>query len=139
MTTPSTHPAEITPRALRLVRLALMLGPVLIGAVFAYLVTQNGPFLEGDPALQGTLRMAFLGAAAAAAVGVGVLRRLWAEAPTYARKASLCIAGWGLAEAAAIAGAVYLLLFGSGLVFVVGLLVVGVGFLLLPLPEAAQR
>ena len=128
---------QTTPQTLRLVRLALLLGPVLIGAVFAFLTMQTGPFLD-DAATLETLRLAFIGVAVLAAVGVFLIQGRRARADTFQRQATLCIAGWVLAESAATLGAVYLLLSGSGLVFLIGLLVLGLAFLLLPIPESVE-
>lgn len=134
MSTPHAPRQTTTPQTLRIIRFVLFLGPLVVGAVFAVLTMQNGPFLEGDPGLARTLRLAFLGVAAAAAVSVALVRRLCLGATTYHRRASLSIAGWAVAEMVAIFGAVYLLLFGSGLVFLVGLILLGLTWLALPLP-----
>src|SRR5690606_19091520 len=100
------HP-EVTPSALRLIRVALLLAPVLIAAVFAYLAMQSGPILEEAEVLE-PLRLAFIGVAVIAAVGVFLIQGRRAQADTFQQQASLCIIGWAIAEMAATFGAVYL-------------------------------
>lgn len=129
--------SSATPATYRIIRLALLAGQLLFGAVAWFLLRTSDAFAADDPELLGTLRLIFFVLAAGALGGIWFLRRLRITASDPQTQAQWCIVGWALGEGLAFFGGVYYLLSGSALLFFAGLLAFALAWLLLPIPDAA--
>jgi hypothetical protein len=121
--------AKPSPQPIQLIRLALIAGVLMFGAVTL--------FVHGQPSWKpGTLPTA-AGYALAAYVIVAVViaramrGRVLSEADPQ-RRASLLIVGWALGEAAALFGGVVFFITGQGQWYLLGLLAMFTAFALLP-------
>lgn len=125
-------PANSRPQSLQLIRLSLMAGVLMFGAVAV--------FVHGQPTWRpGTLpevvRYALV-AYAMVAVSVAVLlKRRIAREPDRERRAALLVIGWAIGEAAGLLGAVIFFFTSEGQWYALGLLVMLCAFVLLP-PDA---
>jgi hypothetical protein len=124
-----------TPTALRVIRLALFAGVVTFGAV-AWYVTREGPVSDVPEQTARYLSFVLIGLAVASLGALTVVRGVRANASEYARQGTLTVVGWSLGEAPALLGGVLYLLTGSPVPFVTGILVLLVGFVMLPVPDA---
>lgn len=128
-----------SPQQLQIIRIALLAGQLLFGAV-AWFLTSTGAFEAsvGEDVLQ-ILQLAFFVIALGMLGGILLVRHQHQQAPPE-RRAGLCIAGWAMGEGVALYGAVILLLGGGPLLFLAGLLLFGIAWFLLPIPvEAASQ
>ncbi|HEU0076392.1 MAG TPA: hypothetical protein VFQ76_02010 [Longimicrobiaceae bacterium] len=131
-----TDPYEVrnapTPTVLRIIRMALLGGVVMFGAVVTYLHSQERPEVpEAAQALQ-YVNIAFLVMAAA---GVMYLQRKHEAERDPARRSTWNIIAWALGEATAMFGGVHYLLSGSPIPYLVGLAMLLASFVLVPIRE----
>lgn len=130
--------ASARPQSLQLIRLALMAGVLLFGAVI--LIVHRQPSWTPRP-LPSAMDYALI-ACAIGAVSVAVLLkgRVTRESDPE-RRASLLIVGWSLGESAGLFGAVIFFITGQGQWYAFGLLAMACAFVLLPIgtrPDAAR-
>jgi hypothetical protein len=123
-----------SPDALKLIRVALTAGVLLLG-VAAFFIRSEPDREPVTPELETTLRLVYSAIAMGALIGVAVLRNLHSRAADPQRRAALVIAGWASGEAPALFGGVTYLLTGDPLLYVVGVAILFVAFILIPLPE----
>ncbi|MFQ5571861.1 MAG: hypothetical protein ACE5G0_19455 [Rhodothermales bacterium] len=134
---PSGGAQQLTPQTLNLVRFALLTGILLFG-VIAWFMTSGETGFTANPEVAFLMRLAFIGVFAVAAVGMALMRRQVQRAGTFAKKAQRSLVGYALAEGVALYGAIYLFITGSALLFLVGLLVFLVAFLMFPVPGSEE-
>jgi cytochrome c oxidase assembly factor CtaG len=129
-------PPTLTPTALRLVRYAMLAGLLLFGAI-AY--SQSLHRTPDPDSLTNLTQLGWVGygMCALAIVGTAVIRQVRERASEAARP-TLSIVGSALAEAAALFGAVYMLLGGSIGIYALGLVLFLATWTLLPAdPDAS--
>lgn len=134
MTPSPGSPRSATPKTLAVIRLAILLGVVLFGAVVWLLQRQP----DWTPAMApGTEVLTYvgLGVWGAAAVGLLLLRVRWNRETAPEKRAQLVIVGWALGEAPALWGGVVYFLTGDAQRFFTGFLFLIVAFLLFPIPR----
>lgn len=123
----------ITPqqRALQLlmIRASMFAGVTLFGAVI-WVTHRQGAWQP--MALPPAMHLLPMVAIAAGALGVLLVRFVWSTRPTGADRTPLAIIGWGIAEAPAIAGAVYYWFTDDPRWMIGGAFVLLASFLLLP-------
>jgi hypothetical protein len=127
---------QVNTASIGMLRGALFAGPVIFGVVA--LMLQGSP--EHEPADASTLsaiRIAAYALIPAACIALMVLRSFRASAPIENR-AGISLAGWGVAEAGAIVGAVLIYLGGEMWAWLAGLAVMIVSWLLLPADPKAE-
>jgi hypothetical protein len=95
----------------------------------------------GDGDFLSTLLAVFFVLAAAEGGAMYFIHQRWKQAETFQQKANFSIVGWALAEGLALFGAVILLLGGSTLPYLCGLVFFGLAWMLFPVQEddAPQR
>lgn len=129
---PSPTPGAPTPTVLRIIRMALLGGVVMFGAVVTFLHSQQRPSApESARALQYVNIVFLVGAAA----GVTFFQRKHAEERDPARRPTWNIIAWAMGEATAMFGAVHYLLVGHPLPYLVGLAMLIASFVLVPIRE----
>lgn len=121
---------------LGIVRAALLMGQLMLG-VAAVVVTQDGGLATDDPGMLRTVRLIFAMTAMGVIALLFLIRRARKEAKTEEKQRTLCIAGWALGEGVGLFGGVYYLLSGDPSLFLAGLLVFGLSWRFLPLPDAS--
>lgn len=132
-------PASSRPQSLQLIRLSLMAGVLMFGAVI--LIVHRQPSWKAE-ALAPAMGYALV-AVAIFAVTIAVLLkgRLGRERDPE-RRASLLIVGWAIGEGAGLLGAVIFFLSGQGEWYAFGLLAMACSFVLLspgaPSPSAGS-
>ena len=129
----------LTPSLVNIVRLAMLAGSLLFG-VIAWYLTSSGQ-VEPSMSVSGasTLRLVFYLLLASSLVGIWLMRQRADRTEAFPQRAKLLILGYALAEVLVFFGAVYLLLTGNATLFLGGLLVFMLAFLLLPLQPASAR
>jgi hypothetical protein len=130
MVNPFFGPPTMTPAVLRLVRYAMLAGLLLFGA-FAYYQSQHRVADPDSPTNLGALQTVGFGLCALAIVGIAVLRQV-RERSDPAAHGTLGLIGSALAEAAALFGAVFMVLGGSIPVYAIGLVIFISTWTLLP-------
>lgn len=126
----------MSPWTLKVIRLALTGGVLLFGAVVWFLTNRGtGPQLPADYA--GPLTLAFAGLALASLVGLAVVRSVQARAADPLRKNTLAVVGWAFGEAPALLGGVFYLMTASPILYLTGVAVLLVAFVMVPIPEQA--
>lgn len=138
----TSNTQQVTPQALRIIRFALLGGLLIFGAVAFYMANEAGMGATGDEEFFSTLFIAFFVLAAAEGGVMYFIHRRWKQAETFQQKANFSIIGWALGEGLALFGGVILLLGGSTLPFLCGLVFFGVAWMLFPVHDedgAAQR
>ncbi|MEM1126862.1 MAG: hypothetical protein AAGI71_09450 [Bacteroidota bacterium] len=126
--------SAVTPQSLRIIRLAILMGVLILGAVGWFVSRDIDPM---DASVLSTLRLVFLAICIGALGGVLALRRLWQNADTFQRKATLTIMATAAGEVPALFGGVYLILSGDYTLYLGGLLILLVPILLMPTPSQA--
>lgn len=119
--------------SLRIVRMALLSGVVVFGAVVTWLVGQDGP--RSSPEVRAPLQWVNIGLLILSAAGVLVLQRIHAAERDPARRQTWNIIAWALGEATAMFGGVHYLLVGSPAPYLVGLAMLVASFVLVPIRD----
>ena len=134
MNSPDPSSFGNVPRAavLRIIRMALLGGVVLFGAVVTYLLRQERPDPPGAARSLQYVNIAFL---AIAAVGVMYIQRRHEAERDPARRSTWNIVAWALGESTALFGGVHYLLAGSPIPYLVGLAMLLASFVLVPIRE----
>ena len=125
-------PPGPTKASMNIIRFAMLAGTVFFGGLAWYLV-QSGqiePAIEAS--LASTIRLVFYVALVGVMLGLAFLRQRLTQAQVWARRASLLLLGYALAEGLTFFGIVYLFLTGDPALFLGGLLVFLLTFPFLP-------
>ena len=130
---------ELTPQTLNIIRLALLGGSVIFGAIAWYLTSSGQMTPTMEEGVIATLRYVFYAFVAIHLIGIWLVRQRADSAETFAQRARLLIIGYALAEGLVLFGGVYLLLTGNTVLFLGGLVVFLVAFMLLPIQPASER
>lgn len=125
---------ELNRDALKLFRVACTAGVLVLGGL-AFFLTSQPDHEPAGPEQQTTLRLVFSGIAMVSLIGIPLLRRLLSSSADAQRIAALLVIGWALGEAPALFGGTAYLLTGDPLLYVVGVAILFLSFLLLPIPE----
>ncbi|MBB4639060.1 hypothetical protein [Longimicrobium terrae] len=120
--------------SLRIVRMALLSGVVVFGAVVTWLVGQDGP-RSTAPDVRAPLQWVNIGLLIASAAGVLVLQRIHAAERDARKRQTWNIIAWALGEATAMFGGVHYLLVGSPAPYLVGLAMLVASFVLVPIRD----
>lgn len=126
---------NVTPASLRIIRLALLGGVLLFGAVIAFLHSRGELPSRPTPLDQPIIAWVFFGLCVGAAAVIVVLRGMAERAPAFEKQAGLVIAAWASGESVALLGAVHWFLTGRPTLFLVGLAVFVVGLVTVAVPE----
>lgn len=121
-------PANSRPQPLQLIRLSLLAGVLMFGAVILFLHRQPGWTPGALPAAIGYALVAYTIVAVSIAV---VLKGRVGRESDPARRASLLIIGWAVGEGAGLFGAVIFFLTGQVQWYALGLLAMVCAFALL--------
>ena len=113
-------------------------GSVIFGAVAWYLTSSGQMTPSMDEGVSSILRYVFYGFVAAHLIGITLVRQRAVSAETFAQRARLLIVGYALAEGLVLFGVVYLFLTGSAMLFLGGLLIFLVAFMLLPIEPTSE-
>jgi hypothetical protein len=124
--------AQISPLALAVIRIAILAGILLFGAVIWFLHRQPGWSPMRPEALR-TLRGAALLVCGAMLAVTMALRVAHGRATTVVGGARLAILGWALAEIPALLGGVYYYLSNDPRLYVLGIVILLAAFIILPL------
>ena len=128
-----SNPSHAVPGGkLRIIRIALLSGVLMFGAVAYFLTQQRGPT---SPEMARPLQIANIAILVGVAVGLLVVQRAHANQREPARRTTLNILGWALGEAAALFGGVHFLLIGSPIPYLVGLAMMLASFVVVPIRE----
>lgn len=119
---------------LRMIRLALLAGVVIFGLAILYLTSTDG--FPATPELGGVLRLVFLPLGLGAVAAIAAVRSVQSRAEPD-RRGTFCVVGWALGEGVALFGGVAWLIAGEMLLYLTGLGLILVAFLLLPIPEGS--
>ncbi len=118
----------------------LPLTALALFGVIAWYLTGSGQI---EPSMTepvaSTLRMVFYVLLAGHLVGIALVRQRADRAEAFTQRAKLLIVGYALAEALVLFGALYLFLTGNATLFLGGLVVFMLTFLMLPLQPASAR
>jgi hypothetical protein len=121
---------------LRIIRVALLTGVLLFGGITYYLLRQGGGSVaQADADVRRTMLWVNVILLVIAAVGIMIVQRRHAAERDPARRATLNIVGWAMAEAVAMFGGVHFLLVGDATPFVVGLGMMLATFVVVPIRE----
>ena len=126
-----------TPAHLQIIRLAMLLGGLFFGGIVWYLIREGALQPTPDEELALLLRYLFYGLLVAVLVGLVALRRLADRPESAGKRGTLLLAGYGIAEGLMLFGVVYLLLTGNATLFLGGLAIFLLSFLILPLEPPA--
>lgn len=124
---------NLTPQTLAIIRVALLSGVLIFGAVAFFLSSGGGVGEEMDRETLSTLQLVFFGLMAMEGAVMFFFQQRWKQATTFEEQARWSIAGWALGEGLALFGAVILLLGGSILPFLGGLIFFALAWLLFPI------
>ena len=131
LTNPRVGGSTPPPASLAVIRLALLVGVLMFGAV-TYMVQRGETWTPARPELLGLLRVAMLSVWLVAILLLFILRaRLTSLSETAGR--SVLIIAWAVGEGAALFGGVYYFLSGSAEWFIIGLFVMLASFILFPI------
>ena len=119
-------------RALRIIRIALLAGVLMLGAFVAASAGQREP---APPQVAQGMRTANIALLLVAGVALLYLQRRQGAEPDPAKRGTLCIIAWAVAEAAAMFGAVHYLLVGNPIPYLVGVALMLASFVVVPVPE----
>ncbi len=120
--------------ALPIIRVALLGGVVVLGAVALYL-TKSGGFQPLDDQIISILRLVFVLLLGSAAVVMFLVRKRRAALSRDEDPTSMIITGWALGEGIALFGGVLLLLSGEMTYFLAGFVMILVSFVFFPIPH----
>ena len=126
--------SQTTPAALAVVRIALLTGVLLFGAV-TWLMRRDRPAAMPPGMTPQVLDLIMQGAWIASLVGIVTVFVLHRRARTADRLASLSIAGWALGELPAIAGGVRYFLTGDSRWYVWGVGALLLTYVIFPVPR----
>ena len=124
---------------LKLIRMAMLGGMLMICGVFGYLVEYENFSLEFEVPVPAVMNGLFLMASLVALTVIVMTRNKREEATRLKNEGFLVFRGWVVAEGVAFLGAVIYLITSSGLLFLAGFLVLVMAFLLLPVPESMDQ
>jgi hypothetical protein len=125
----SSNQSPASPAAAHAIRLALLTGVLLFGAVIWY-VNRSVTTPRMDVSANTPFRIAFYAVLLGSIAGVYIVRGVRARAAGYAQRVSMTIVAWAIAEGAALFGGVIYLLtldpvpYLCGLILFVGALAV---------------
>lgn len=127
-----------TPAAsLYLIRLAIMMGPVILGIVTWFLL--RGGSLQPDPSKAASLGLVVMLVSIGMALGLIVARTVRDRAPDRAARVTATILAWAMGEAAALIGVVHWMVTGLPNRLWPGALLMILAFLLFPVPPDGSR
>jgi hypothetical protein len=133
---PSTRTTTV--RELAVIRLALLAGVLMFGALNWFLVRQRGGPPAGADAGSFAFFRVLVPALCVAAIGVAVaLRPRVARARDDAQRVSLRMVAWAVGEGCALAGAVHYFLTGDPRLYVLGVVALLATFIIVPLRQPA--
>lgn len=124
----AAQPSQVTPATFNIIRYALLAGVLLIGGV-AWFVTRENALGTFDAEAATYFRYAFYAVFTASALGMLFIHRSLPQATTFPQRVTRCIMGYAVAEGTALFGAVYLFLTGSLQLYIIGLLLFLLAFL----------
>lgn len=127
-------PANSRPQSLQLIRLSLMAGVLLFGAVIVFVHRQPTWKPGALPPAIGYALVAYTIVAVSIAV---LLKGRVGRERDPERRASLLVAGWAVGEGAGLFGAVIFFITGQGQWYALGLLAMVCAFAVLP-PDATS-
>jgi hypothetical protein len=125
------HPGA-SPTQLRIIRISLLLGVIVTGAVVSVLVQGSPP---RAPELARPLVMVNAVYLVGAMAGILYFQRRHAAEPVRQRRITFNVIAWALGESTALFGAVHYLLVGSPIPFLVGLGMLLAAFVLVPIRD----
>lgn len=117
--------------SLAIIRLALLIGVLMFGAV-TYYIQRSGEWRAAEPEALATLRVALLATWVVAVLLLLVLRARLSRLVEPAGRSMLIVA-WAIGEGAALFGGVYYFLSGDGQWFIIGLFIMLASFILFPI------
>ena len=123
----------VTPGSQHIIRIALLGGVAVFGAVAIYLA-KNGAVQPANPETIEALEYAYAAMLFVVAGSTYLLRRRRTTATDAARILQLNIVGWALGESLALLGGVMLLLSGDVVYYLVGVVMMLVSFVFFPIP-----
>jgi len=129
---PYRHRSGPTPTNLFLIRASFLTAVLVFGAVTYYVHSGAPPTFTTD---RQTITWIVLGAWGVITASLIVTGRLYKNADTRARRASLAIIGWGLGEMAALLGGVHYFLTGSPQRYGYGLIIFVISLVMFPIPQ----
>jgi hypothetical protein len=115
-------PPNASPARANIIRIALLSGVVIFGAVI-YVLRSSGSYGSNNSNNGEMLPLlyAFIPLAAIAIIGTIVLRGRQLRSGEFGRRFTLAIIGWALCEGATLFGGVYFLLTGNPYLYLTGL------------------
>ncbi len=125
---------NLNARTLGILRLALLMGVLVMGGICWYLGTSGQ---IADPAaedLGGMFQVIFVVLLVGQGAALFFIKKRWEAMDTLAKKAPLNIVGWALGESLALLGAVAMLLTGGTLLYLGGLLFFALAWIMFPIP-----
>jgi hypothetical protein len=117
---------------LRLIRMSLLMGVILFGAIVTWMVQGDQP---RAPELAQPLLMVNVAYLIGAMAGILYFQRRHAAEPIPQRRVVFNVIAWALGESTALFGAVHYLLVGSPIPFLVGLGMLIAAFVLVPIRD----
>ncbi|HEU4884378.1 MAG TPA: hypothetical protein VFT45_19130 [Longimicrobium sp.] len=127
----SPHPGA-PPTTLRLIRLSLLMGVVVFGAIVSVMVQGNPP---RAPEMAQPLLMVNIVYLIGAMAGILYFQRRHAAEPVRQRRVTFNVIAWALGESTALFGAVHYMLMGSPIPYLVGLGMLLAAFALVPIRD----
>lgn len=129
-----TQPRQLPPSTtLRIIRVALLSGVLVFGALAYYLTDQRGGGLA--PENGGVLQIVNIIILVGAAVGIMVIQRRHLAERDPRKRTTLNIIAWAMGEATALFGGVHFMLVGNPIPFLVGLVMMIASFVVVPIRE----
>lgn len=128
----SNPPPGIPGGKLRIIRISMLTGVLMLGAIAYFLTQERGPT---SPEMARPLQIANIAVLVGVAVGLLVVQRAHASQREPARRTTLNIIGWALGEAAALFGGAHYLLIGSPIPYLVGLAMMLASLVVVPIRE----
>lgn len=125
------QPRPTSEATLALIRISLLLGVLLFGAV-SWFLHRDPTWRPGDPAALRMLQRAML-AQWVLAIAMLLFFRTRLDRTTGQARSTLLLIGWAIGESAALFGGVHFFLSGDILSFLGGLVVMMAGLLLFPI------
>ena len=137
--TSSNRVQGLTPQTLNIIRFAL-LGGVLFFAAIGWFVGGSGQMsTTGNEDLASLMRYLFYGFFVMTFGAMYLIRQRVDRAETFAKKGPLILVGYAAGEGLALYGVIYWMLTGSFMLFLVGLLVFLVTFLVFPVQPVSDE
>jgi hypothetical protein len=125
---------QATAATLRIIRIGLLTGMLMFGAIAFLLTRQEGGGI-GDQEIAQPLQWTNIAILVLAALGLLFIQRRHAAEPNPAKRTTLNIAGWAMGEATAMFGGVHYLLIGNPTPYLVGVGMMLVSFLVVPIRD----